>query len=136
MIKCPDCCDGYDWYEHPECTVRDYCIHGGRCFRKYNECERCKGTGEILPTCPFCGEPNTREGAKEDDDCEACINAPKCFSCGDPLIGNDSIKEIYIQKGGMLDGRLSQVEICKTCDNRNHEAARELMASFSQEGAK
>lgn len=99
MIKCPDCGgEGYDWVEDPYCQVRDYCIHGGRCNRKPNECNRCEGTGEIHPDCLFCGEPNTREGAKEGEYCEACTNAPKCKMCGDP------------------DG--SPEGVCLTCRNR------------------
>lgn len=109
MIKCPDCNgEGCDWSEDPYCLVRDYCIHGGRCNRKPNECSRCEGTGETHPSCLFCGEPNTTKDAKEGDDCEACTNAVKCFSCGDPLTGDDNV-----QRDGVL--------ICKTCDNRRKE---------------
>lgn len=110
MIKCPDCYDGYDWYEHPECTAADYgCRHGGRCFRKYKECARCKGTGEIHPDCLFCGEPNATEGAKEGGDCEACANAPKCGVCGDPL-RFQSLDRI-------------RAGICLTCRNRQRKKA-------------
>lgn len=127
MIKCPDCYDGYDWYEHPECTVMDHvCHHGGRCWRKYNKCERCDGTGEIHPDCLFCGEPNTREGAKEGDDCDTCTNALKCLTCGDPLIGDDTTLEDCVQSDGTL--------ICKTCRSRNCEIARKMMEGFAGAG--